>query len=68
MVVVVPREEDLAMGAGVRDGAEAFGEVGPVFQGLEVGLAEGVVIAGVGPAVGLGDAQVGEEEGDEPEA
>lgn len=33
-------------------------------QGVEVRLAEGVVIAGVGPAVGLGDAQVGEEQGD----
>jgi hypothetical protein len=52
MRVVVPREADLAMGTGIRDGAEAFGEGGSVLQGLEVRLAEGVVIAGV--AVGGG--------------
>ena len=40
------------------------GEVGSVLQGLEVRLAEGVVVAGVGSAVGLGDPQVGEQQGD----
>jgi hypothetical protein len=40
------------------------GEGGSVLQGLEVRLAEGVVIAGVGSAVGLGDPQVGEQQGD----
>ncbi len=63
MVVVVPREADLAMGPGVLDGAEALGAVRSVLPGVEVRLAEGVVIAGVGSAVGLGDPQVGEQAG-----
>ncbi len=63
MVVVVPREADLTMGSSVGDATEPFGAVGPVLQGLEVGLAEGVVIAGVGSAVGLDDPQVGEQAG-----
>ena len=43
--------------------AEALGELGLVFQGLEVGLRERVVVGGVGPAVRLGDAEVGQHQG-----
>ncbi len=41
-VVVV--EEVAAKGAGILDGVEAAGEVGPVLQGLEVGFGVGIVI------------------------
>ncbi len=49
--VVVPGEEDLAMATGVLDGTAAVREVRSVLQGLEVRLAEGIVVAGVGSAV-----------------
>ena len=39
-------------------------EAGPVLERLELRLAVGVVGGGVGPVVGLGDAEVGEQEGD----
>jgi hypothetical protein len=62
--VVVPVEEDLTEGSGVGEGPEAFGELGPVLEGLELALAVGVVVADVGPAVGLGHSEIGEEQGD----
>ena len=58
---VVPRKEDLTEAAGVLEGAKALGEVGSVFQGLELAFRERVVIGDVGPAVALDDAQVGQE-------
>ena len=45
VLVVVPAEEPAAEGAGVLDGAEAVGEVGPVLEGLELALGERVVVA-----------------------
>ena len=39
--VVVPGKESLTETAGILDGAEAFREIGPVFQRLELGLGEG---------------------------
>ena len=41
MFVVVPVEEGVAVGAGVFDGAEAAGELGSVFESLELGLGVG---------------------------
>ena len=55
--VVVPVEERAAVSAGVLDGVEPGGELGPVLQGLEVRLRVGVVARGVRPAVRLGDAE-----------
>ncbi len=52
-----------AEGAGVLERAEAVGEVGAVLERLELGLGVRVVVRDVGPAVALGDAQVGEQEG-----
>ena len=60
---VVPGEEGPAERAGVLERAEAVGELGPVLEGLELGLGEGVVVGDVRPAVGLGDAEVGEQQG-----
>ena len=46
---VVPGEEPLAERLGVLVGPEPRREVGPVLEGLELGLGEGVVIGDVGP-------------------
>ena len=43
VLVVVPVDEHAAVLAGVLDGVESCGELGPVLQGLEVGLRVGVV-------------------------
>ena len=43
--------------------SEAFGELRLVFAGFEEAFREGIVIGCVGPAMGLGDAQVGEQQG-----
>lgn len=53
VVVVVPAEEDLVERSGVLDGAEPVGEVGPVLEGLELGLGERVVVGAVRPRVGF---------------
>lgn len=58
MRVVVPTEEGAAMGLGVFQGTETLGEAGAVFQGLELSLGEGVVIAHMGAAIGFGHAEV----------
>ena len=63
MVLVVPGEEAAAEVLGILNAAEALGELGLVFQGLEVGFGERVVVGGVGPAVRLGDAEVGQHQG-----
>jgi hypothetical protein len=44
MVLVIPGKEAAAECAGLFDGLEPFGEFRLVFQGLEVGLREGVVV------------------------
>ncbi len=63
VVPVVPIEEGSAEGLGVLDGAELFGELGLIFTRFEEAFREGVVVGGVGPAVGFRDAEIGEEEG-----
>ncbi len=64
MNVVVPGEETLTVGPCGFDRPELFGEVGPVLQGFERRLAERVVVGHVRTRVGLGDAEVGEQERD----
>ena len=49
MVFVIPVEEAAAERAGLVDGLESFGEFRMIFQLLEVGLREGVVIRRVRP-------------------
>jgi len=46
MLGVVPGEERLAESAGVFEAAEAFREVRAVLQRFELGLGEGVIVAG----------------------
>lgn len=60
---VVPGKEALAKAACILDRAEAFRELGSVLQGLELTFRERVVVGDVGPAVGLGDSQVGQQQG-----
>ena len=62
VVVVVPGEECAAEDAGVVERCEARRERRAVLQGLEVRFRERVVGRGVGSAVGLLDAEVGEQE------
>jgi hypothetical protein len=61
---VVPREEVVAVGAGVLDGAEPPWEGGPVLQRLELRFGEWVVVGDVGAAMRLRDPQVGEQQRD----
>jgi hypothetical protein len=46
---VVPSEQRAADLTRMLERAEAVGEVGPVLEGPEVGLREGIVVADVGP-------------------
>ena len=64
VLVVVLAEEFLAERAGVLDVVEAVRERRAVLEGLELRFAVRVVVADVGPGVGLGDVQVGEEQRD----
>jgi Asp-tRNA(Asn)/Glu-tRNA(Gln) amidotransferase A subunit family amidase len=59
--VVVVREERVAERAGVLDAAEANGQRRAVLEGLELALAEGVVVAHMRAAVGSPDAQEREQ-------
>src|SRR5664279_2841050 len=63
MFRVVPAKEGLAMCPCVFDRAEAFGEVGPVLQGLELCLGVRIVVGDVRSAVGLGHLQIHEQGG-----
>jgi hypothetical protein len=63
MILIVPSEEAAAEVLGILDAAEAFWEFRLIFQGFEVSFGKRVVVGGMGPAVRLGDAEVGEQEG-----
>ena len=53
MVLVIPGEEATAKGTGVVDGLEPFWEFRLIFQGLELGLRERVVVRRMRPAQGI---------------
>ena len=63
MLGVVPGKEDLAEAAGVLNGAKTIRKLRAVFQGFELTFREGVVVGDMRPAVSLGDAQIGQEQG-----
>ena len=63
MVFIIPGEETAAEGACPVDGFEPFGEFRLIFQCLEVGFREWVVIRGVWPAVGFDHAEIGQHQG-----
>lgn len=54
VVLVIPGEERPAERLGVLDASEAAGEFRLIFECLEVGFRERVVVGGVRPAVRLG--------------
>ena len=54
MLIVIPREKELAVSPGGLDRGETTREVWAVFQRLELGLAKGVVVRDVRAAVRLG--------------
>jgi hypothetical protein len=64
MFVVVPGEELLTESTGIWEAAETIGKIRAVLEGAELTLRVWIVIGNVGPAVSLGDAQVGHQEGD----
>lgn len=61
MLTVVAGKESLAEGASLFEAAESFREIRAIPQGFELGLGEGVIVTGVETAMGLGDAQIGEQ-------
>lgn len=63
VLLVVPGKESLTESTGFLDTAEALGELGAILEGLELRLGKRVVIAGMWPAVRLGDPQIGKQEG-----
>ena len=63
VVAIIPVAEGAAEGLGVLDATEALGELRLIFHGLEVAFGEGIVVGGIGSAVGFGDAEIGEHQG-----
>ena len=61
MVIVVPGEESLTKGAAVLDAAEAVWKRRPVFHRSKLTFREWIVVGCVGAAVGLGDAEIGQQ-------
>ena len=61
MLRVVPCKEGLAELAGVFDAAEAVGEFGSVFQGLELAFRVWVVVGDMGAAIRFGDAEIADD-------
>src|SRR6202051_2865569 len=62
MLLIVPVEEAAAERLGILDAAEALWELGLVFHGFEVAFRERIVVGRMRPAVGFGDAEIGEQE------
>src|SRR5271170_130739 len=62
MLIVVPGEECLAEGAAILDTTKPIGKLGAVFHSAELAFRIRVVVGGVGPAVGLGYAQIGQQQ------
>ena len=60
---VVPRKEGPAVIPSDFDGVELAREIRAIFERFELAFGERVVVGGIGSAVGLGDAEVGEEKG-----
>ncbi len=62
VLVVVPAEEGLAETTGIFDGAKAIRKVWAVFQGAELAFRIGIVVGDMRTAMGLGDAQVSQQQ------
>ena len=66
MLFVVPLEKALAKSSCIFNATKTLREIRPVLEGLELRLGKRVIITCVGPAVRLGDAKIGEEQGHRP--
>jgi hypothetical protein len=62
MLLIVPVGEAAAERLGILDTAEALWELGLVFHGFEVAFRKRIVVGRMRPAVGFGDAEIGEQE------
>ena len=60
---VVPSKEGLAVSPRILDTAEALGELGSIFQGLELRLGIRIVIGHVRATMRLGDRQIDQQGG-----
>ena len=63
VIVVVPSKEASAKRSGFVDGIEPFRELRLIFQRLEVGFLEGVIVGGMGPAMRFQHMKVNEHRG-----
>ena len=63
MLVVVPGKKRVAEGAAILNRAEAIGKLGAILHGAELAFRKRIVVGSVGPAVGLGDAEIGQQKG-----
>ena len=62
MLLIVPIEEAAAERLGILDAAKALWKLRLVLHGFEVAFREGIVVGGVRPAVGSGDAKIGQQQ------
>ena len=63
VIAIVPVEKGTVKNLGILDTTEPLGELQLIFHGLEVVLGKRIVVGGVGPAVRLGHAKIGEQKG-----
>ena len=63
MLIVIPGEKYLAEGPDVLDTTKTVRKLGAVFHRAELAFRIRIVVGGVGPAMGLGHAQVGQQQG-----
>ena len=62
MILIVPIKEAAAEPLGILNTTETLRKLRLVFHGFEVAFRERIVIGGVRPAVGFGDAEIGEQQ------
>ena len=62
MILIVPIKEATAERLGILNTTETLRKLRLVFHGFEVAFRERIVIGGVRPAVGFGDAEIGEQQ------
>ena len=63
MLVVVPSKEGLAESTGILNRTETIWKFGTVLHGAELAFRIRIIVGSVGSAVGLGDAEIGQQEG-----
>ena len=63
MLCVIPGKEDLTETSAILDAAESVGEVRHILERLELRLGKWIIITRIRSAVGLSDAQIGQEQG-----